>query len=109
MPEDWELPTSDSKFRAVPPAGSCLQPGQSRLLAWRGFSGLRFAEIQGSSRNPKREGPCPGPPQEPHSHRSVRTLAVKLCRSRRVALKSWPGRTGTSGTRSATASSRGTS
>lgn len=48
-------------------------------------------------------------PFGPSPHRRVRRLAVKLCRSRRVAVKSWPGRIGTSGARKVTASSRGTS
>lgn len=46
---------------------------------------------------------------EPHSHRRVRKLAVKLYRSRRVAVKSWPGLRGTLGARKVTASSSGTS
>lgn len=50
MPEGGEPPTSGSGFKAVPIIGSCLWPGQSQLLAWRGFGGPMFTETKESSK-----------------------------------------------------------
>lgn len=84
MPGEGELPASDFKFRTVPMAGSCL--------AWRECGGPVFAAIKDASKDPKRRRHLPSlpaevpasnpplpPPQEPSTHRRVRTLAVKLC------------------------------